>query len=185
MGAGARVGRCPRCPIDTPSRSRSTALVKGHRRRLWYRRTGLICLILLGAVSAFWSGRLTSKVSAPEESMSFSLPRQNSDTVLVARDLITWLEAGRFFKQLGMEERAHKAFEEASTLTQSTERQHRMSTQETQPMPGEDGLASLLARCDMNIQQQPSMERSKPIPVVHRKQLSIIAQSLGGKNHDR
>jgi len=164
------------------------AFIKGQQRRLWYRRSSLICVVLLVAMSAFYSGRATVKPHSPGKPIVSTDPGQNDDTILVARDLVTWLEAARFFKQLGMEERANKAFQLASNLTPSTERQHQTATQKTgtrfaNSIHKENTLSSLLARCDTCTQTQRET-KAKPYPVFRRKHLSIIAQSIGGKNHD-
>jgi hypothetical protein len=164
------------------------AIVKGHQRRLWYRRTGVACVVLLVSVSAFWSGRITTKPQSQKVPGAIASPKQNEDTVLVARDLVTWLEAARFFRQLGMEERANRAFQLASALAPSMQSQHQMANQKTEArfvrgsQIEEKSLCFLLAQYDTFVEKQPKT-MAKPFPPVKRKRLPIIAQSIGGENH--
>jgi hypothetical protein len=165
------------------------ALMQGHHRRLWYRRTSLIAAVVLVAMSAFFSGRMTVKPEPPNGSLARTNPDPKGDTVLVARDLVTWLEAARFFKQLGMEERAQKSFRLASSLTPSAEQQNQVVSQKTQTrfeshVEKGNSLSSLLARCDTHIQQQQSLQEPKVIPIVNKKHVPIIAQIIGGRSHD-
>ncbi len=164
------------------------ALTKGHKRRLWYRRTGLMCVVLLVAISAFWSGRITTKPQSLMGSTAIINARRNHGTVLVARELVTWLDAARFFQQLGMEERADKAFQLASTLAPAMEHQPQMAEQKTETrfvstVHKENTLSSLLARYDTCVRARQKTI-VKPSSVYERKHVPIIAQSIGGKNHD-
>ena len=178
---------------DTAFRTRlkqrsGQALIKGQQRRLWYRRSSHICVVLLVAMSAFYSGRVTVKPQTPRKPIVSTNSGQNGDTILVARDLVAWLEAARFFQQLGMEERANKAFQLAGTLTPSREHPNQMARQNLETRLAnlshrENTLSSLLARYDTDIQQQHHETTPKAIPTVDRKHMFIIAQSIGGKNH--
>ncbi len=165
------------------------AISKGHQKRLWYRRTSMIGVVLLAALSAFWSGRISMEPEPQESTVAAAIPQRQSGTILVTQDLVTWLETARFFKQLHMEKRANKAFQEASTLTRSMEPKESLANQELKTFPSpihkKDTLGSLLAYCDTYIQQHQLEEDPKAIFVVHKKQVSILAQITGGKTHDR
>lgn len=183
----------PQGPADMTFRARlkqqsGHALVKGRQRRLWYRRSGLTCLVLLVAVSAFWSGRVTTRPMQAGRPTGLAQHNQGDNTVLVTRDLVTWLEAARFFRQLGMDERASKAFQLASKLAPSMEHKNQVAghTPETRfadHSHRERTLSSLLAHYDAHVEKHQD-RIVKPLPVVKRRQLSIIAQSIGGKRHD-
>jgi hypothetical protein len=95
----------------------STAALKRGRvlqRRL--RAAGLTSMILLVAAAAFLCGRL----SVPGEVAGRQMVTQSADVqedgVRVSRDLVTWLDAARFFTQLGMDERAALSYRQASRL---------------------------------------------------------------------
>jgi hypothetical protein len=182
-------------PADTAFQARlkqesGHALIKGHQRRLWYRRTGLACVVLLVAVSAFWSGRVTMKPMPPDGPAGFAHHRHSDDTIQVARDLVTWLEAARFFNQLGMEERANKAFQLASSLTPSMEPRRGMTSQETKTrfaslLHEENTLSSLLAHYDANVEkhQETTNEDCHVVPPRNDNYstLAPFASALGYK----
>ena len=165
------------------------ALIRGRRRRLWYRRAGMIGVVLLVAVAAFWGGRITTTPKSPGETVLVAHPNQDDDTILVQRDLITWLEAARFFKQLGMEERAHRAFQRASALTPSAAGPDLLAAQNPEAhlvnLGHQEGrLSSLLAQYDAYNQPTPHELAPRVVSTVPRNRISFIAQSMGGKHHD-
>ena len=84
-----------------------------HRR---LRTAGFTSLIMLVAAATFFCGRL----SVPDELGGRRIVTQDvdeqDDGVRVSRDLVAWLDAARFFTQLGMEERAALSYKRASEL---------------------------------------------------------------------
>lgn len=84
-----------------------------HRR---LRTAGFTLLFLLVAGTAFFFGRQT----VPREALNRQVLTHNVDeqieSVMVSRDLVAWLDAARFFTQLGMEERAALSYRQASEL---------------------------------------------------------------------
>lgn len=188
MGAGIPQGQAEAGFRARLKQASGQALVRGRQRRLWYKRAGLTCVALLVTMSAFWSGRVSVKSRAPRGSMAVSELKQDANSILVTRDLVTWLEAARFFERLGMEERASKAYQLASTLTPSTENQDQRASKRaesrfTNPVDTNSTLNSLLARYDACIGQEQETIESVPL-IAKRKRLTIIAQFMGGTNHD-
>lgn len=87
---------------------------RGLHRRL--RTAGFTSLILLVAAGAFFSGRLSvPREVGDRQRVTRSIDEQD-DSVMVSRDLVAWLDAARFFTQLGMEERANLSYKQASEL---------------------------------------------------------------------
>ena len=88
-------------------RESTGALVRGRALRRRLRAAGLTLGILLIAAGAFAFGRLSvaREVIAGQE-----------DFTSVPRELVAWLDAGRFFEHLGMNERAERAYKKAGEL---------------------------------------------------------------------
>lgn len=84
-----------------------------HRR---LRTAGFTSLVLLITGAAFFCGRL----SVPGELVDRQIVPQSvdapDDSVRVSKDLVAWLDAARFFTQLGMDERAALSYRQASEL---------------------------------------------------------------------
>ena len=97
-------------------RDSTAAFTRGrvlHRR---LRTGGFTSLVLLIAAVAFFCGRLT----IPGEALNRQTARHDVDeqaeSVVVSRDMVAWLDAARFFTQLGMQERATLSYKQASEL---------------------------------------------------------------------
>ncbi len=96
--------------------SSTATLVRGrvlHRR---LRTAGLASLVLVAASAVFLCGRL----SAPREpgyrqGLAHEADEQ-ADGVMVSRELVVWLDAARFFTQIGMKDRAELSYRQASEL---------------------------------------------------------------------
>jgi len=100
-------------------RDSTAALVRVRRRHSARRRAECAIAAVLIAGIAFIGGRLSVPRKLPR-SVDVA-PRvaaeAETDSVNVPSDLVAWLDAARFFKRLGMEERMARAFEYASELT--------------------------------------------------------------------
>ena len=88
-------------------RESTGALVRGRASRNRLRAAGLTLGVLLIATGAFICGQL----SVPKR----VIPEQENWTN-VPRELVAWLDAGRFFERLGMSERAERAYKKAGEL---------------------------------------------------------------------
>lgn len=84
-----------------------------HRR---LRTAGFTSLILLISAAAFFCGRLTVPGELGDRQIVVENGDQRDDGVRVSRDMVTWLDAARFFTQLGMEDRAALSYKQASEL---------------------------------------------------------------------
>ncbi len=93
----------------------TAALMRGRvvRRRL--RMGGLTLVVLLVAVGAFICGQI---VGAAQSDIDKGVAGVTDDQewTNVPRELVAWLDAGRFFEQLGMDERAERAYKKAGEL---------------------------------------------------------------------
>lgn len=144
----------------------SRALIQGRQQRLWLKRGCIAAAALIMLSTAYLAGLNNG------HQKQFPTTPLAQDTVQVPQDLVTWLDAARFFTQLGMEQRATNAYRQAGLLatpeqTESPYAQQSLST-----------VATLLARCDQlteQTQQQPT-QTNHPY--------TILAQSLGGPHHD-
>ena len=150
------------------------AFVRGRTTRLWTRRAALVCMVTLMTVGAFMVGQQTRGGRSSDGMVA------QGDRVVVSRDLVTWLEAGRFFARLGMPERESRAYQQAS----------RLASEQGQPAPvagsdrpvwlatdSETGtkLGRLLVRCDAAVDErmnQSGQGRNR-----------IMAQVSGGLNN--
>lgn len=97
-------------------RDSTAAFMRGrvlHRR---LRTAGFSALVLLVAGAVFLCGRL----SVPRDVLNRQALAHDVDeqveSVMVSRDLVVWLDAARFFTQLGMKERAALSYRQASEL---------------------------------------------------------------------
>ncbi len=97
-------------------RDSTAAFMRGrvlHRR---LRTAGFTSLVLLVAGAVFLCGRL----SVPREVLNRRALAHDNDeqveSVMVSRDLVVWLDAARFFTQIGMEKRAAFSYRQASEL---------------------------------------------------------------------
>ncbi len=100
-------------------RESTAALVRVRRRHSARRRAGCAVAAVLIAGIAFIGGRLSVPRKLPRsvDVAPQAVAEAETDSVNVPSDLVAWLDAARFFKRLGMEERMASAFEHASKLT--------------------------------------------------------------------
>ena len=154
------------------------ALARHYGRRVWLRRMLTGCATMMLVLAAYQMGRSTTRHLAQSESERNQHPGRRTDSVRVPTDLVTWLEAGRFFRQLGMEERAKKAFDQAGKLAPLgefertySESDHRRAT-----------IASLLTRSDHLALGQQKTQGNQ---LRRRRNFNtILAQSNGELGHD-
>jgi hypothetical protein len=107
IGNGLRGGTASEGFRERVLRESTGALVRGRALRSRLRVAGLTLGIVLIAVGAFVCGQL----SVPGQ----VIPEQENWTN-VPTELVAWLDAGRFFEQLGMNARAERAYREAGEL---------------------------------------------------------------------
>lgn len=107
IGDGLRDGTASDAFRERVLRQSTGALLRGRALRKRLRTGGLTLGILLIAAGAFVCGQL----SAPSQ----VIPQEENWTN-VPRELVAWLDAGRFFEQLGMNERAERAYKRAGEL---------------------------------------------------------------------
>lgn len=88
------------------------ALARRRARRTAWRVAWLSAAAVLIAGVSFLLGRCAPPAQRPAVT---PVARAN-ETVAVPRELVAWLEAARFFKQVGMPERVAHAYERASAL---------------------------------------------------------------------
>jgi hypothetical protein len=96
-------------------RSSTAALGVGHGRQAWHYAAGVAAAILI-ATTAFLCGRASAPQATVAKAESPANLRNPADTVRVPVELVAWLEAARFFKQLDMPERVTLAYERAGKL---------------------------------------------------------------------
>jgi hypothetical protein len=89
-------------------RSSAAALGAGRKKRVW-RYAACAAAALVIAATAFVCGR----ASVPRVTVAKAAP---GETVSVPVELVAWLDAARFFKQLDMPDRVTLAYERAGKL---------------------------------------------------------------------
>jgi hypothetical protein len=97
-------------------RASTVTLVQGrvlHRR---LRTAGFSALALLVTGAVFLCGRLSVPSEAPDRQALAHDVGEQVEGVMVSRELVVWLDAARFFTQLGMEDRAALSYRQASEL---------------------------------------------------------------------
>ena len=113
-------GSPPREAFKRQVLSNSTAALVRVRRRRWARRRAecVVAAVLIAGI-AFIGGRLSVPRKLPRsvDVAPQAVAETETDSVNVPSDLVVWLDAARFFKRLGMEDRMASAFEHASELT--------------------------------------------------------------------
>ena len=97
-------------------RDSTAAFTRGRALRRQFRVTGLTLVILLATAAAFICGRLSVHERLTHGRMIAQNAAEKNDSVRVSRDLVAWLDAARFFTQLGMDERAALSYRKASEL---------------------------------------------------------------------
>jgi hypothetical protein len=134
------------------------AFVLARQSRARWRLAALsVAAVFIAAVS-FLLGR-SSVPPAMRQPMTEPAVASAAGTVAVPSELVAWLQAARFFGQLGMEDRVALAYDRASKLV---------------PYEAAATFASSESHdTGMPASEAPSSERIK----------SIIAQSFGGQSH--
>ena len=142
------------------------------RGRIFHQRlrtTGLISLIIIFTTAAYLSGRFS--VSRKTNERQIIVQHTNNDSISVSRDLIAWLDAAKFFTQLGMDQRAEFSYKQASQLIPVELPQYDLAN-----MGQKSALAKILNDFDKNNlnithQEQKEFETNK----ISR----ILAQNFG------
>ena len=98
----------------------SNALAKSHRKRKMIHQSLLTVAVLLIGCVGFLAGRLSSK------STDMVSPRVHANgddiiTIQVHKDFLAWVDAGQFFNQIDMKDRATYAFDQAIGLLPKSE----------------------------------------------------------------
>ena len=97
-------------------RESTGALVRSRRFGKRMRAAGLVLAIMLTATGAFVCGNLRGLRHGAKEKVMVPAAGENGQRMSVPRELVAWLDAGRFFERLGMQERAVRAYKTASGL---------------------------------------------------------------------
>jgi len=97
-------------------RDSTAAFIGAYRRRSVWRRARLASAAVLVAGVAFFGGRLSVPSELHPGLHVGTQVGAKSDGVNVPSELVVWLEAARFFRQLGMEERMARAVDRAGRL---------------------------------------------------------------------
>ncbi|MGD8500230.1 MAG: hypothetical protein PVJ86_06255 [Phycisphaerales bacterium] len=97
-------------------RDSTVAFTRGMVLKTRLRTAGFTSLTLLVAAAAFFCGRLSAPGEVGDRQVVVQSVDGQNDNVSVSRDLVAWLDAARFFTQLGMEERAALSYKRASEL---------------------------------------------------------------------
>ena len=134
------------------------------------------CIITTAALLITFTAYLVELNTDRSVSESGKGQAQDDTTVQVPKDVLTWLEAGRFFNQLGLEQRAANAYRQASLLTSHMQEEIFFATEAL----SRSSYTILLSECDQAIEQQ---NKRKLITNSHH-QYAILAQSIGGQNHE-
>ena len=150
----------------------TAALVRSTRRRARWRMAGLAAAAVLIAAVSFLCGRLLpSAPGALEPAVAGPGPGQ-AETVRVPAELVTWLQAARFFKQLGMQERVTLAYERAGGLLP-------YEAAVTSDVADRAWAAEPAGTNGRQRESQPAPLRGEAGPAVENIR-RIMAQSLGG-----
>ena len=115
-------------------RTSTATLLQGrvlHRR---LRTAGFALLIMLVTGAVFLCGRLSVSSEALNKQAFLHEVDEQVEGVMVSRELVVWLDAARFFTQLGMEERATLSYKQASELIPYDVSAHRQAGLESQSM---------------------------------------------------
>jgi len=97
-------------------RDSTAAFVRGRAFRKRLRAAGLAAAVLLVAATAFACGRFSAGETTAAEQQLARADHEKDDAMTVPVELVAWLDAARFFSQLGMDKRATRAYEQASEL---------------------------------------------------------------------
>lgn len=101
---------------DRLLRESTGAFVSSRKFGKRLRAAGLMLTIMLVAIGAFVCGNLRGLRYVATEKAPVPASGENEQMTSVPRELVAWLDAGRFFERLGMQERAVRAYKTASGL---------------------------------------------------------------------
>lgn len=93
----------------------TAAFVRGRAFRRRLQVGGLTLGVLLVAVGAFVCGQIVGSTQSKIDKRVVGVTDEQEWTN-VPRELVAWLDAGRFFERLGMDERAERAYKKAGEL---------------------------------------------------------------------
>jgi hypothetical protein len=96
-------------------RHSAAALGRGHAAPAWRYAACVAAAVVIAATSFLW-GRVSASRNVATNVASSTGLGNPSETVSVPVELVAWLEAARFFKQLDMPERVALAYERAGKL---------------------------------------------------------------------
>jgi len=150
------------------------ALVRARQVRARWRFAVLSVAAVFIAAASFLLGRCSAP-SGVAQPAAGPIVAGAGETVPVPGELVTWLQAARFFRQLGMEERVALAYERASNLVPYD------SVSASGLTAGVLVADSEACRHPEDIRREPA-DRKTPsgeIPSAERVR-SIIAQCFGG-----
>ena len=140
----------------------SHVLSRSYQRRARIRRlcrvSGLFVVLVLG----FAGGRFYNR---PEPTIA-TTPTGGA-TVAVPQDTLTWLQAARLFHQLGMDQRATRAYRQAHLLTKTSVQSHATS-----------GGVSVTDASQQRV-KDTYLSISNPIKATHAFPQPLMAQSMG------
>lgn len=94
----------------------TAAFAKGRALQRRLRMTGLIFAILLVTGAAFICGRFSVSDPATNRQVALQASGEEDEGIRVSKEMVAWLDAARFFTQLGMDERAALSYKQASDL---------------------------------------------------------------------
>jgi hypothetical protein len=78
--------------------------------------TGLIFLIAAITTVAFYAGRFSAIENTSNQPLIVQQSNTDDNNISVSKDLVVWLDAAKFFTQLGMADRAEFSYKQASQL---------------------------------------------------------------------
>jgi hypothetical protein len=102
--------RAPELFRERLLRDSAAALGRTHVTQAWRCAACVAAAVLIAAMSFLWGRASASRPAAAP------VAANSADTVSVPVDLVAWLEAARFFKQLDMPERVALAYDRAGRL---------------------------------------------------------------------
>lgn len=147
----------------------TTALRRARHGRARWRFAALGAAAVFIATMSFLLGRCSMPPGLPEPAAKTAIA-DAAETVPVPSELVEWLQAARFFRQLGMEDRVALAYDRASKLapydSAGTSHAQNVAVADRMPRRRRESAHSGPATA----REAPSVEGAK----------SIIAQSFGG-----
>ncbi|MBN1972698.1 MAG: hypothetical protein JW787_03610 [Sedimentisphaerales bacterium] len=136
-----------------------------NRGRLFHKRlkiTGFVVLIAIITTAAFFSGRLSVNKETSHQQQIARQTNSDDNNISVSKDLVAWLDAAKFFTQLGMPERAEFSYKQASQL---------IPTEIPQNNIVNFGQNSLVAQEEISNKKNPNFYKNK----INK----ILAQNFG------